>query len=148
MEGVGARLGRTSARYGPSTTFTGPIRKWRKEWVPAAAASSTGTGSGSGSRRNNLVLFRWTPMNGGGGGQAAAEAATRRRRRYVPASDEDARDSGKNGGGTDLNLNLGLSDPDGDSEGGTEEQHEVARNPQAENRFKRKSATSDLDMRM
>lgn len=106
MEGVGARLGRTSARYGPATTFTGPVRKWRKEWVPVAAAasnasangaaaSSTGMGSGSGSRGNNLLLFKWTPVNGanvggggGGGGdgeqQAAAVEKVTRRRRYVP----------------------------------------------------------------
>lgn len=107
MEGVGARLGRTSARYGPATTFTGPVRKWHKEWVPVAAAaanantsasangsaaSSTGTGSGSGSRGNNLLLFKWTPVNGangGGGGsdgeqQAAAADTATRRRRYVP----------------------------------------------------------------
>jgi hypothetical protein len=106
MEGVGARLGRTSARYGPATTFTGHVRKWRKEWVPVVAAaaaaaanantsanggttSSTGMGSGGGSRGNNLLLFKWTPVNGanGGGGdgeqQQQAETATRRRR-YVP----------------------------------------------------------------
>ncbi|KAL6640094.1 hypothetical protein ACP70R_015848 [Stipagrostis hirtigluma subsp. patula] len=209
MEGVGARLGRTSARYGPSTTFTGPVRKWRKEWVPvaaaaaaaasASAASSAGTGSGAGSRGNNLVLFKWTPVNGANGAAdgeqaaaAAAETATRRRR-YVPvsvveeqkqesaksddenkandddpssepsngktdindtpmdesqASDEDARDSGKNGGGTELNLNLGLRDPDGENEGDTGEQHEAGKNPQTENRFKRKSVTPDLEMRM
>lgn len=52
-------------------------------------ASSTGMGSGGGSRGNNLLLFKWTPVNGanGGGGdgeqQQAAETATRRRR-YVP----------------------------------------------------------------
>jgi hypothetical protein len=95
MEGVGARMGRTSARYGPAT-FTGPVRKWRKEWVPVAApaavtngaaASSTGTDSGSGSRGNNLLLFKWTPANGanavGDGEKAAAEPAPRLRR-YVP----------------------------------------------------------------
>uniref|UniRef100_A0A0A9DV42 Uncharacterized protein n=1 Tax=Arundo donax TaxID=35708 RepID=A0A0A9DV42_ARUDO len=207
MEGVGARLGRTSARYGPATTFTGPVRKWRKEWVPVAAAaaananggaaSSTGTGSGSGSRGNNLHLFKWTPVNGANGGvdgelAAAAETATKRRQ-YVPvsvveeqnqesaksddenkandddpssepsngkadindtpmdesqASDEDARDSTKNGGGTDLNLNLGLKDPDGDNEGDTGEQQEPAENPHTANRFKRKSVTPDLEMRM
>lgn len=107
MEGVGARLGRTSARYGPATTFTGPVRKWRKEWIPVAAAaaasnataganggaaSSTSAGSGSGSRGNNLLLFKWTPVNGanggGGGGDGEQQAATvetaTRRRRYVP----------------------------------------------------------------
>jgi hypothetical protein len=62
------------------------------------------------------------------------------------ASDEDARDSGKNGG-TDLNLNLGLKDPDGDNDGDTGEQ-QAGDNPQIENRFKRKSITPDLEMRM
>ncbi|KAG8087072.1 hypothetical protein GUJ93_ZPchr0010g8411 [Zizania palustris] len=105
MEGVGARLGRTSARYGPATTFTGPVRKWRKEWVPVAAAAAsataaaaaaaaaaslaTGTGSGGGYRGNSLVLFKWTPLSGSNGagdgeqasaaGAAEEEKATRRR---------------------------------------------------------------------
>jgi hypothetical protein len=57
------------------------------------------------------------------------------------ASHEDARDFSKNGG-IDLNLNLGLKDPDGD----TEEQ-QARNNPQTENRFKRKSVTPDLDMK-
>jgi hypothetical protein len=95
MEGVGARLGRTSARYGPAT-FTGPVRKWLKEWVPVAApaaaangatASSTGTDSGSGSSGNNLRLFKWTPANGsnaGGDGDKAATELAPRLRRYVP----------------------------------------------------------------
>ncbi|CAL5002743.1 unnamed protein product [Urochloa decumbens] len=123
MEGVGARLGRTSARYGPATTFTGPVRKWRKEWVPVAApaaaaannananangggaTSSASTGSGRGSRGNNLLLFKWAPVNGanggGGGGDgeqaaAAVETATRRRR-YVPVSvvEEERQESAK-----------------------------------------------------
>ncbi|KAL5231066.1 hypothetical protein ABZP36_029842 [Zizania latifolia] len=224
MEGVGARLGRTSARYGPATTFTGPVRKWRKEWVPvaaavasaaaaaaaAAASSATGTGSGGGSRGNNLVLFKWTPLNGSNGGSngggdgeqpaaagAAEEEKATRRRWYVPVSvveeerqesaksddenkandgdpssaetvpsngktnindtpmdesqaSDEARDSGKNGGATDLNLNLGLKDPDGDNEEvDTGEEHHVEKNPQTENRLKkRKSAAPDLEMRM
>ncbi|XP_051187117.1 uncharacterized protein [Lolium perenne] len=174
MEGVGARLGRSSARYGPATTFTGPVRKWRKEWVPIAAATGSATSTaasstGAGSRGNNLVLFKWTPLNGangrGGGDEeltAPAEMATRRRR-YVPVSvaedqrqesaksddenkandgepssteteqsngktniddtfmdesqaSDEVRDSGDNVGGTDLNLNFGPKDPNGDSE--------------------------------
>uniref|UniRef100_A0A0A9HKR4 Uncharacterized protein n=1 Tax=Arundo donax TaxID=35708 RepID=A0A0A9HKR4_ARUDO len=65
-----------------------------------------------------------------------------------PASDEDAGDSGKNGGGTDLNLTLGLKDLDGDNEGDTGEQQETAENPHTANRFKRKSVTTDLEMRI
>ncbi|KAL5222824.1 hypothetical protein ABZP36_027537 [Zizania latifolia] len=215
MEGVGARLGRTSARYGPATTFTGPVRKWRKEWVPvaaaaasasaAAASAATGMGSGGGSRGNNLVLFKWTPLNGsnGGGdgeqaaaaGPAAEEKKATRRRRYVPVSvveeerqesaksddenkandgdpsstetepsngktnindtpmeesqaSDEARDSGKKGGGTDLNLNLGLKDPDNDNEVDMGEEHDLGKNPQTENRLKRKSVAPDLEMRM
>ncbi|KQJ96323.1 uncharacterized protein LOC100836363 [Brachypodium distachyon] len=204
MEGVGARLGRSSARYGPATTFTGPVRKWRKEWVPIAAAAATAasaatSSTAAGSRGNNLVLFKWTPLNGANGGAgegdgeqaaAAAETATRRRR-YVPVSivedqrqesaksddenkandgdpsstetepsngktniddtpmdesqaSDEARDSGNNGGGTDLNLNLGPKDPDDEDEGDTGEQNEA----RTEHRLKRKSVTPDLEMRM
>ena len=97
MEGVGARLGRSSARYGPATTFTGPVRKWHKEWVPIAAATATAasaaaSSTGTGSRGNNLLLFKWNSLNGGANGRGGgdeeptavpAESATRRRR-YVP----------------------------------------------------------------
>uniref|UniRef100_A0A803M1P3 Uncharacterized protein n=1 Tax=Chenopodium quinoa TaxID=63459 RepID=A0A803M1P3_CHEQI len=31
MEGVGARLGRSSSRYGTTTVFNGPVRKWKKD---------------------------------------------------------------------------------------------------------------------
>ncbi|KAE8767794.1 hypothetical protein D1007_60805 [Hordeum vulgare] len=187
-------------------TFTGPVRKWRKEWVPISAATATASSAGTGSRGNNLILFKWTPFNGSNEGDeeqtAPAKTATRRRR-YVPvrilhvsvvqdqrqesaksddenkandgepssteteqsigktniddilmdesqASDE-VRDSGNFVGGTDLNLNLGLKDPDvedeGDTvedEGDTVEHHRV----RTEHRLKRKSVTPDLEMRM
>lgn len=199
MEGVGARLGRSSARYGPAMTFTGPVRKWRKEWVPISAATATATSAaasstGTGSRGNNLILFKWTPLNGANEGDeeqtAPAKTATRRRR-YVPVSvvqdqrqesaksddenkandgepssteteqsigktniddilmdesqaSDEVRDSGNFVGGTDLNLNLGPKDPDGEDEGDTGEHHEV----RTEHRLKRKSVTPDLEMRM
>ncbi|MBA0839997.1 hypothetical protein Goarm_005677 [Gossypium armourianum] len=78
MEGVGARLGRSSTRYGPVTVFTGPVRKWKKKWVNV---SPSNTGGGGGNNNNNsqnhhsnsngtsngnngphLVLFKWTPI--------------------------------------------------------------------------------------
>ncbi|KAK1405026.1 hypothetical protein POM88_004631 [Heracleum sosnowskyi] len=35
MEGVSSRLGRASSRYGGSApVFTGPVRKWKKQWTP------------------------------------------------------------------------------------------------------------------
>ncbi|EMS59345.1 hypothetical protein TRIUR3_15725 [Triticum urartu] len=73
-------------------TFTGPVRKWRKEWVTISAATATATSAaasstGTGSRGNNLILFKWTPLNGANEGDeeqtAPAKTATRRRRRYV-----------------------------------------------------------------
>ncbi|BBH00676.1 hypothetical protein Prudu_010724, partial [Prunus dulcis] len=45
MEGVGARLGRSSTRYGPATVFTGPVRKWKKKWVHVAPSSNTNNAS-------------------------------------------------------------------------------------------------------
>ncbi|KAK7840061.1 uncharacterized protein LOC112007423 [Quercus suber] len=87
MEGVGARLGRTSTRYGPATVFTGPVRKWKKKWVhvapstkdnnshnnsnhshqihnhggATAAATANGT-STNGNNGSHLLLYKWTPI--------------------------------------------------------------------------------------
>ncbi|KAH7545285.1 hypothetical protein FEM48_Zijuj01G0077400 [Ziziphus jujuba var. spinosa] len=88
MEGVGARLGRSSTRYGPATVFNGPVRKWKKTWVhvsspstsssssSSAAASNTTTnhshhhhaqihtpnGTTNGNNVSHLVLYKWTPI--------------------------------------------------------------------------------------
>ncbi|XP_054776467.1 uncharacterized protein LOC129284967 [Prosopis cineraria] len=73
MEGVGARLGRSSTRYGPATVFTGPVRKWKKKWVnvsPSASASSNSNnnhshpqnGTSNGNNGSHLVLYKWTPI--------------------------------------------------------------------------------------
>ncbi|XP_028755268.1 uncharacterized protein DDB_G0285917 [Neltuma alba] len=74
MEGVGARLGRSSTRYGPATVFTGPVRKWKKKWVhispsaAAAAASSNNNhshpqnGTSNGNNGSHLLLYKWTPI--------------------------------------------------------------------------------------
>lgn len=83
MEGVGARLGRSSTRYGPATVFTGPVRKWKKKWIhvtppntaTATASASTnnhqssvnsnGNSSSNGSNDNGsyLKLYKWTPIS-------------------------------------------------------------------------------------
>ncbi|KAL9273251.1 hypothetical protein AKJ16_DCAP15236 [Drosera capensis] len=80
MEGVGARLGRSSNRYGPTTVFTGPVRKWKKKWVNIAPHSSSTTTSNNSSHHHNhvqsvvngsvqLLLFKWAPISNGGGGE-------------------------------------------------------------------------------
>lgn len=72
MEGVGARLGRSSSRYGTTTVFTGPVRKWKKKWVhvaprsnhPNTAANRQHSSLANGrSNSSRLLLYRWTPIS-------------------------------------------------------------------------------------
>ncbi|TYJ12863.1 hypothetical protein E1A91_A10G010100v1 [Gossypium mustelinum] len=81
MEGVGARLGRSSARYGPATVFTGPVRKWKKKWVHVSPSNTgnssnnnnnnhshnnhqtTINGTSNGNNGSHLLLFKWTPLS-------------------------------------------------------------------------------------
>ncbi|ESQ55122.1 hypothetical protein EUTSA_v10026905mg [Eutrema salsugineum] len=110
MEGVGARLGRSSTRYGPATVFTGPVRKWKKKWVhispstkkdnsSSASAATTsvvngGSASDGSSNGSHLLLYKWAPLSQGSNEYSPSEepvatAATledppRRRFKYVP----------------------------------------------------------------
>ncbi|WOH12111.1 hypothetical protein DCAR_0831610 [Daucus carota subsp. sativus] len=96
MEGVGARLGRSSTRYGgPATVFTGPVRKWKKKWVhiaPSNAASSNPRHSHSFTNANangvtHLKLFKWTPLlnaNAPDPDQTDDDEPPRRKFKYVP----------------------------------------------------------------
>ncbi|GAB4826517.1 hypothetical protein Ancab_033413 [Ancistrocladus abbreviatus] len=79
MEGVGARLGRSSSRYGTTTVFSGPVRKWKKKWVHVTPSSSSNNGNASsnsnpihhtlsngttnGSNGSHLLLYKWTPIS-------------------------------------------------------------------------------------
>ncbi|CAI9787857.1 unnamed protein product [Fraxinus pennsylvanica] len=66
MEGVGARLGRSSTRYAPATVFTGPVRKWKKKWIHITPSSSNQTeanGRVNGvNSSSHLLLYKWTPI--------------------------------------------------------------------------------------
>lgn len=66
MDGVGARLGRSSARYAPATIFTGPVRKWKKKWIHVAPSNSNQTeanGKVNGVNvSSRLLLYKWTPI--------------------------------------------------------------------------------------
>nr|XP_016463095.1 PREDICTED: uncharacterized protein LOC107786148 isoform X2 [Nicotiana tabacum] len=68
MEGVGARLGRSSTRYGgPITVFTGPVRRWKKKWIHVTPPTSgnnhqRANGRVNGSNDSHLLLFKWTPI--------------------------------------------------------------------------------------
>lgn len=69
MEGVGARFGRSSTRYGPTTVFTGPVRKWKKKWVNVPPPNSNhhhhtaanGIVNGS-DGSSHLLFYKWTPI--------------------------------------------------------------------------------------
>ncbi|KAE8723095.1 Formyl transferase [Hibiscus syriacus] len=82
MEGVGARFGRSSTRYGPATVFTGPVRKWKKKWVHVSPSNTGSSNTSNHSSNNNntnnhhspngtsngknvshLLLFKWTPLS-------------------------------------------------------------------------------------
>lgn len=98
MEAVGARLGRSSTRYGPATVFSGPVRKWKKRWVPLSSSSPSSNPSAHSSSNNNnnashLLLYKWTPLSHSSNNNsnaakddasAAPDEPPRRKFRYVP----------------------------------------------------------------
>ncbi|KAJ0965345.1 hypothetical protein J5N97_026483 [Dioscorea zingiberensis] len=133
MEGVGARLGRSSTRYGPATVFSGPVRKWKKKWVPLASPASTNTGNnssnGNGNNNNNnhahLLVYKWAPISSQSNGSASAAATPgaddppKRKVRYVPVSvvedqkQEPTLKSDDENKTNDSNPSLRPSQPDG-----------------------------------
>uniref|UniRef100_A0ACD5Y305 Uncharacterized protein n=1 Tax=Avena sativa TaxID=4498 RepID=A0ACD5Y305_AVESA len=152
MDTVGARLSRSSTRYGPvgssNASFSGPVRKWRKAWAPLAGGGNGSGGGAAGSassgmgpigcpRGNKVVLLKWAPESGAGDGNGKETAAAPTRRRYVPALPQNPT---RKSGSTELNLNLGLEDPDDDSDAdlSTDEQQDTGSTPRSENRLKRK----------
>ncbi|MBA0778844.1 hypothetical protein Gotri_006659 [Gossypium trilobum] len=114
MEGVGARLGRSSTRYGPVTVFTGPVRKWKKKWVNVSPPNTGGgggnnnnhsqnhhsnsNGTSNGNNGPHLVLFKWTPITQSQNNNnytnnspkedtvAAPEEPPRRKFKYIPVT--------------------------------------------------------------
>ncbi|KAG9147405.1 hypothetical protein Leryth_019666 [Lithospermum erythrorhizon] len=89
MEGVGGRLGRTSSRYGPTTVFTGPVRRWKKKWTHITASS---TNNNSTPNTSHLLLFKWTPLNCNNGDKGSKEDDVsgdhppKRKFKYVPVA--------------------------------------------------------------
>ncbi|XWS19340.1 hypothetical protein CRYUN_Cryun31cG0006900 [Craigia yunnanensis] len=120
MEGVGARFGRSSTRYGPATVFTGPIRKWKKKWVNVSPSNSgsgnnnnhsqnhhSSNGTSNGNNGSHLVLFKWTPIsqsqnnnsnNSKDDAVAALEEPPRRKFKYIPiaALEEQKKEAAEN----------------------------------------------------
>lgn len=94
MEGVGStRLGRSSARYGPTTVFNGPVRRWKKKWVhvsPPSAAKHQNSKSRGHTGNSKIVLCRWTPLPSSdssvAGDGCAAEEPPKRKFRYTPVA--------------------------------------------------------------
>lgn len=102
MEGVGARLGRSSTRYVPATVFTGPVRRWKKKWVHAPSSSSSPNHHAAADRAVNtashLLLYKWTPIKDSAiqgiynsntdsnASNAAAEEPVKKKFKYIPVS--------------------------------------------------------------
>ncbi|XP_074577450.1 uncharacterized protein LOC141833847 [Curcuma longa] len=88
MEGVGARLGRSSTRYGPATVFSGPVRKWKKRWITLATPNNSSAAKANGNvARSRLLLYKWTPVSSKpADGAAQPEEHPPRKFRYVPIS--------------------------------------------------------------
>ncbi|GLT57528.1 hypothetical protein SLA2020_304940 [Shorea laevis] len=93
MDSVGsARLGRLSARYGPSAAFNGPVRKWKKKWVhvsPPSTVSHQNSKSHAHNGNNsssNILLCRWTPLPSSDSASGAAEEPPKRKFRYTPVA--------------------------------------------------------------
>ncbi|KFK27122.1 hypothetical protein AALP_AA8G337700 [Arabis alpina] len=99
MEGVGARLSRTSSRYsGPATTavFSGRVRKWKKKWVRvstssvgvfrASKANGRNNNSNSSNSPHHLLLHKWTPSVTASDANGETEEPPKRRFRYAPVA--------------------------------------------------------------
>ncbi|XP_043688702.1 uncharacterized protein LOC122639794 [Telopea speciosissima] len=100
MEGVGARLGRSSTRYGgPTTVFSGPVRKWKKKWIHVSPSNTANhhSSQSNGANGSHLLLYKWTPLsqsNNNNGDKTTAkddnaaavalEEPPRKKFRYVP----------------------------------------------------------------
>ncbi|KAF3647903.1 putative 65-kDa microtubule-associated protein 1-like [Capsicum annuum] len=86
MEGVGSRLGRASSRYGSAPVFSGPVRKWKKQWVSTRPNNNVrgGVGNTNNVAGSKLMLCRWTPRSGN---STMPDETPKRKFRYAPIVD-------------------------------------------------------------
>nr|XP_043628971.1 uncharacterized protein LOC122600328 [Erigeron canadensis] len=90
MEGIGSRTGRPSSRYGSAPVFTGPVRRWQKQWVHLSSSSSSSliyNKNNSNSNNNNVSAIRirrWTPVPAPTTDTGSPEERPRRKLRYAP----------------------------------------------------------------
>ncbi|KAI3755897.1 hypothetical protein L1987_55706 [Smallanthus sonchifolius] len=93
MEGIGSRTGRPSSRYGSAAVFTGPVRRWQKQWVHVSSSSSSVSYNHSNTSNSNnndisaIRIRRWTPVpaaQSAGDSESVAEERPRRKLRYAP----------------------------------------------------------------
>ncbi|XP_076928026.1 uncharacterized protein LOC143591821 [Bidens hawaiensis] len=85
MEGIGSRTGRQSSRYGSAPVFTGPVRRWQKQWVHVSSNTSYKPNSNTNNNGSTVRIRRWTPVPAGEDSEAVAgEERPRRKLRYAP----------------------------------------------------------------
>ncbi|KAH9317901.1 hypothetical protein KI387_019670 [Taxus chinensis] len=84
MESGGTRMGsRSSTRYGPASVFSGPVRKWKKRWIPYPSTTTSATTSSS-APSSKLCLYKWTSINGEAKDDDTSEDPPPRKVHYVP----------------------------------------------------------------
>ncbi|XP_019196483.1 PREDICTED: uncharacterized protein LOC109190452 [Ipomoea nil] len=91
MEGVGSRFGRASSRYGSAPTpavFSGPVRKWKKQWVVTQPSTHRNTTNANNAAAPTLLLCRWIPLPSAASGDSAQpQMSPKRKFRYAPIVD-------------------------------------------------------------
>nr|GMC53446.1 uncharacterized protein LOC109190452 [Ipomoea batatas] len=91
MEGVGSRFGRASSRYGSAPTpavFSGPVRKWKKQWVVTQPSAHRNTANANNAAAPSLLLCRWIPLPSAASGDSAQpQMSPKRKFRYAPIVD-------------------------------------------------------------
>ncbi|GJX51983.1 hypothetical protein Tco_0280352 [Tanacetum coccineum] len=89
--GIGSRTGRPSSRYGSAPVFTGPVRRWQKQWVHMSQSSSSSVTNYNNINNNNkdnvsaVRVRRWTPVQEDKeDGEDMEDRPRRRKIRYAP----------------------------------------------------------------
>ncbi|XP_021719772.1 uncharacterized protein DDB_G0287625-like [Chenopodium quinoa] len=114
MEGVGARLGRSSSRYGTTTVFNGPVRKWKKEWVPIPPSSSSSSSNSNHHHHHSSSIHHHSSSNGAVNGSNGNSGSHLRLYKWAPVNKENSNSNDNN----NSNSNSKISNSDVNGGGG------------------------------
>jgi len=134
MEGVGARLGRSSSRYGTTTVFTGPVRKWKKDWVPITPPSSSSNNNSTNHNHNHQSSSSSSVVNGGSlnGNSNGNSVSHLRLYKWTPLSSQKENSNSNN----DSNQNNNVGNSDNDSPTKEDSKEDNVSEPPPKKKFK------------